>query len=193
MSSGLSFSWRRLALMLVFVLPPAAWFLVKPVRVIAPSLVNVTCPVATVCVDDPALFDEAARLYAEAETFVSRNVTQIGTPPRVIFCSTEACAQDFGLGRRAAVTLGTLGTVIGPRAWVPYLVRHEMIHYVQARRMNVYRLLFMPQWWTEGMAYALSGDPRVPLPQPWESDRQRFLQWYQGIDRDRLWVEARKL
>lgn len=189
----MGFSWRRLAILLVVVGLPLAWFLVKSVRVVAPGLVGVTCVTRTVCVDDTGRFEEAARLYAEAEAFVSANVDQIGTAPKVIFCSTEDCARSFGLGARAAVTHGTLGTIIGPRAWVPYLVRHEMIHYLQARRLNVYRLLVMPKWWIEGMAYAMSEDPRAPLGEPWESDRRRFLAWYRGVGKERLWQEARKL
>jgi hypothetical protein len=186
------FSWRRLAI-LVVVLPPVAWFLVKPVRVIAPTFVQVTCPHPTLCVDDPARLDEARKLYTEAEAFVSANVEQIGRSPRLVFCSTEQCAQSFGLGRRAAVSVGTLGIVLGPRAWVDHLVRHEMIHYVQARRLNVFRLLFMPKWFVEGMAYAMSDDPRAPLDQPFEGWRQEFRAWHGRIDAAALWPEARKL
>jgi hypothetical protein len=175
------------------VLPPAAWFIVKPVRVLAPALVNVPCQTATLCVDDPARFAEAEALYTEAEAFVSANVEQIGISPKLVFCSSEQCAESFGLGARAAVTQGTFGTVIGPRAWEPHLVRHEMIHYVQARRLNVYRLIFLPRWFVEGMAYAMSDDPRVPLAEPWESDRLQFLAWYEKVGRERLWQEARKL
>jgi hypothetical protein len=179
--------------MLVVVLPPAAWILVKPVRVLAPTLVDVRCLSATLCIDDPVRADEAQALYAEAEAYVSANVEQIGRPPKLVFCATEACAQSFGLGARAAVTVGTLGTVIGPRAWVPYLVRHEMIHYVQGRRINVLRLLFKPRWFVEGMAYAMSGDPRVPLPEPFEAYRRAFVEWYANVGRERLWEEARRL
>ncbi len=175
------------------VLPPVAWFLVKPVRVVAPTLVDVTCARPTLCVDDPAKLEEASKLYTEAEAFVSANVEQIGRSPKLVFCSTERCAQAFGLGARAAVSVGTLGIVVGPRAWTDYLVRHEMIHYVQGRRLNVFRLLFMPKWFVEGMAYAMSEDPRAPLAQPFESWRAEFRAWHGRIDPDTLWPEARKL
>lgn len=174
-------------------MPLVSWFVVKPVRVVAPTLVNVTCPRPTLCVDDPTRLDEASALYTEAEAFVSANVEQIGRSPKLVFCSTEQCAQSFGLGRRAAVSVGTLGIVVGPRAWHDYLVRHEMIHYVQGRRLNVLRLLFMPKWFVEGMAYAMSGDPRVPLPEPFEGWREEFRAWHGRIDANALWAEARKL
>jgi hypothetical protein len=177
----------------VFVLPPAAWFVVPAVRVLAPTWVGVTCVSDRLCVDDPALAGPAAALAAEAEDFVSRNIDQVGRPPRIVFCSTDACARKFGLGLRASLTLGTFGIVIGPRAWQPYLVRHEMIHYLQGRRLNVYALLFKPKWFVEGMAYALSEDPRHPLNEPFESWRAQFLAWYAQVGRERLWREARKL
>jgi hypothetical protein len=179
--------------MLLVVLPVAAWFIVKPVRVLAPSLVDVACPMPMVCVDDPARLAEAAALYDEAQAFVSSHVAPVTPPPKVVFCSTAACAASFGLGARAAVTLGTWGTVIAPRGWQPYLVRHEMIHVVQARRLNVFRLLFVPKWFVEGMAYTLSEDPRPALAEPWESYRREFREWYAKVGKERLWEEARKL
>jgi hypothetical protein len=54
-------------------------------------------------------------------------------------------------------------------------------------------MLFLPRWLVEGMAYALSEDPRLPLPEPQESERRQFMAWYAQVGRDRLWAEARKL
>ena len=191
--SNSRFSWTRLLFLLLVVVPVASWFVVKPVRVIAPTWAGVSCPTANVCVDDPARLEEARALYEEAEAFVSANVYQMGRLPRVVFCSSEACAQGFGLGPRAAVTVGTFGTVIGPRAWTPYLVRHEMIHFLQGRRLHALALLVKPRWFVEGMAYALSDDPRRPLDPPFEAWRQEFLDWYGKVGKDRLWSEAGRL
>jgi hypothetical protein len=85
------------------------------------------------------------------------------------------------------VTLGTLGTVIGPRAWKPYYVRHELIHQAQGQRIGVIALLFEPGWVVEGMAYGLSEDPRVPLAEPFESQRKEFLRWYGAIEPRAIW------
>lgn len=177
----------------MLVLPPAAWFIVRPVRVVAPELAGATCIRATLCVDDLARSQQAQALYDEALAFVSAKVAPVGTPPKVVFCSTQACADSFGLGARAGVTTATLGTVIAPRAWNPWIVRHEMIHYVQARRLNVLALRLKPQWLIEGMAYALSEDPRPALAEPWESDRRLFRAWYAKVGRERMWEEAGKL
>lgn len=179
----------RLLAMLVFV-PVFAWFAVRPVRVIAPELSGVSCLSAAVCVDDKARFEEAVRLHAEGLAFVSAKVNAIHGVPKMIFCATQACSDAFGLGRRSAVTLGTLGTVVGPRAWKPFYVRHELIHYLQAERLGTLYLLLKPQWFVEGMAYALSEDPRSPLGEPFESHRRKFLLWLPSIGPRTLWQAA---
>jgi len=182
----------RLLVMLVAV-PLVAWFAVKPVRVLEPRLAGVSCVSATVCVDDLTRVEEAVGLYAEGMAFVPDLLGSFKGRPRVIFCATQACADSFGLGARAAVTVGTMGTVIGPRAWASFFVRHELIHYAQAERLGTLRLLFKPQWFVEGMAYALSQDPREPLTEPFESQRKRFRAWYAAVGKQGLWQAARDL
>jgi len=182
----------RLLLMLVAV-PLIAWFAVKPVRVVAPGLTGIYCPNTSVCVDDASRLVQAAGLYAEGVAFVPDLLGPFKGKPRVIFCASQACAETFGLGARAAVTVGTWGTVIGPRAWEAYFVRHELIHYAQAERIGTLRLLFKPQWFVEGMAYSLSQDPREPLTEPYESQRRRFRAWYATVGNQALWQAARDL
>lgn len=179
---------HRLAILVLLVAPALAWALVKPVRVVAPALADVACS-GQVCVDDRARTDEAARLLADAQADVERKVGAFEQPPKVIFCATQACADYFGLGKRSAVTVGTTGTVIGPRAWKPYYVRHELLHRAQGEHIGVVPLLFKPGWIVEGMAYGLSEDPRMPLAEPFESQRREFMAWYARIDPTRLWSE----
>lgn len=184
---------KRLALgglVLVPLIPLVAWSLVKPVRVVAPQWAGVTCISPALCIDDPTRAELATGLYLRAAEFVSRQVAPVEGPPRVIFCVTQTCADAFGLGARSAFTVGTWGTVIGPRAWQPYYVRHELIHYVQFKHLGNYRALRSPAWFVEGMAYALSEDPRKPLSEPFESYRGQFLSWYAGMGRDQLWQKA---
>lgn len=183
----------RLALLLLVVVPFAAWFLVKPVRLLVPQLAPVSCADASVCVDDLSRLAGATGLYAEATGFVANAISPIRGAPKVIFCTTQACADYFGLGARSAVTLGKFGTVIGPKAWLPYYVRHEMIHYLQAENIGVLPLLLKPSWFVEGMAYSLSQDPRPTLAEPFEGYRRSFVSWYAGVGKERVWAEAEKL
>lgn len=182
-------SLQRLALLLLLVVPVASWFVVKPVRVVAPTLAGVTCPTAQICLDDASQLGGATALLAEAQGFVAIRLAPLRKAPRVVFCSTAACAETFGLGARSAVTVGTLGTVIGPRAWKPYYLRHELIHQLQAERLGVLSTLFKPAWFVEGMAYALSDDPRAVLAEPWQGYRARFGDWYVGSGGD-VWAAA---
>ncbi|SFU53407.1 hypothetical protein SAMN05216350_102416 [Polaromonas sp. YR568] len=186
-------SWKVRLLTLPIIIAVAAWFFVKPVRVILPEAAGVSCLSASVCVDDAARFREANELYAEGLAFVTPLLESIHGRPRVIFCASRACADSFGLGARSAVTLATFGTVIGPGAWKPYYVRHELIHYLQAERLGTLGLLFKPEWFVEGMAYGLSQDPRAPLAEPFESHRRRFLAWHAALVKQTVWQAAEGL
>jgi hypothetical protein len=177
-------------LLLLIVVPALAWAVVRPVRVLAPGLAPVSCANG-ICVDVPERAPEAVRLVQDSRSFVVARVGSLPEGATMIFCATQRCADHFGLGLRSAVTLGSAGTVIGPRAWKPYYVRHELIHQAQARHIGVVRLLWTPAWIVEGMAYGLSDDPRAPLSEPFESQRRRFLAWYAGIPPGTLWTALR--
>jgi hypothetical protein len=184
---------KRLAIVVFLVAPLAAWIVVKPVRVIAPQMVGVHCVSDTICVDDLSRLNEAINLRQEALAFVAGSISPISGDPKIIFCSSKDCAESFGLGARSAVTLAKFGTIIGPQAWKPYYVRHEMIHYLQGEKIGVIAALFKPKWFIEGMAYSLSNDPRMPLAQPFELYRTQFNRWFNTSGKENLWEEVRKL
>jgi hypothetical protein len=186
-------SLRRLALLIFGITPVVAWLLVKPVRVVAPALVGISCPIENVCVDDMTKLPEALALHEEGLVFVSTTLRPLRSSPKVIFCATTNCAESFGLGARSAVTVARFGTVIGPNAWKPYYVRHEMIHVLQGEQIGVLALLLKPAWFVEGMAYFLSEDPREVLAEPFESHRQLFKHWYHTTPKELVWQAARDL
>ena len=167
----------------------------KPLRVIAPSLAPVTCISKKICIDDTARADDAEKLYREALAFVNTNLAQIQNPPRMYFCAAEQCSQHFGLGEVAGYAASTQGIVIKPNGWKDYIVRHELIHHLQAEKLGNVGMFLRPEWLREGMAYSLSQDPRRPLPKSLglEVLRQKFEDWYSEIDPDDLWEEAQKL
>jgi hypothetical protein len=183
----------RLVVLFGVVAPALAWAVVKPVRVVAPTWAGVVCVDDVLCTDEPPQAEAARALYRDAVAHLEAQLGPLGGAPRVVFCASQACADAFGLGARSAVTFATWGTVIGPHAWQPHYVKHELIHYAQGRHVGVVRLLFKPAWFVEGMAYALSEDPRPVLGEPFEAHRKKFLAWHAWIDRSRLWAEAGKL
>lgn len=45
----------------------------------------------------------------------------------------------------------------------------------------------------EGMAYALSDDPRPELSEPYQTYRVRFEEWYRSVGKEMLWEFAHEL
>lgn len=179
----------RISFLLFVITPILAWFMVKPVRIVAPGLVGIKCYEDGVCLDSGSL-EEAKVLRHEAIDFLSKKVGVFEKAPRVIFCSSWECAGKFGLGKRSAVTVGTFGSAISPRAWKSYYIRHELIHQMQAQEMGLLKCLILPSWLIEGMAYALSEDPREPLSEPWQGYRSKFINWSKSIGGSGIWSSA---
>ncbi|MBF5008214.1 hypothetical protein [Burkholderia pseudomultivorans] len=177
---------------LLVALPIAAYAFVKPLRVVAPALLpGVSCPRADICTDDPAKLGAAQRLYDDGAARAAAAVGAFRQAPRVVFCSTRACADQFGLGERAALTLGNFGVVVAPRGWQTFFVAHELIHHRQAEVLGNVAVATKPRWLIEGMAYSLSGDPRHPLKEPFEAWRARFDAWHVTLGAQPLWDAAR--
>ena len=192
-SNVMTLMLKRILIIILLSLPLAAWAFFKPVRILAPELIGVTCVSAVICLDDSSRVAEASALYQNALQFVGSSIGEIEEPPRVVFCASEACNESFGF-KSAANTIGTFGIVISPRAWKPYYLRHEMIHHLQKERLGNFKgWLVTPDWFMEGMAYLLSEDPRPILPEPLQQYRSEFATWYKQVGRERLWLEADKL
>ena len=180
-------------LIVLLLIPGASWAFYKPVRVLAPELNGVTCVSDSICMEDVSRHEEASALYDAALGFVNAAVGAVEEWPRAIFCSTQDCFQSFGFDRAAAHTVGVSGIVVGPRGWKSHFMRHEIIHHLQAERLGVFEQWRSPEWFKEGMAYALSQDPRPVLSEPWQGYRSRFGEWFQSVGRKHLWIEAAKL
>jgi len=179
-------------LSIVIITPVAAWFLIEPVRIIAPEVLDIKCYANGLCLDNAEKYEQARKLRLDAIEYLRKDIGSFEKPPRLIFCSSWKCATKFGLGKRSAVTFATQGSAISPRAWKPYYVRHELIHQLQAQELGLIKYLLLPSWLSEGMAYSLSQDPRNPLTQPWEGYRKRFIEWHTGIDHSDTWSAIEK-
>ena len=87
----------RLVLLILAVTPLLAWFAVKPVRVVAPTVAGLICPAKFVCVEAAEKLPEATALYEDAVMFARKQVGPLQGNPSVVFCSTKACTENFGL------------------------------------------------------------------------------------------------
>lgn len=164
-------------LVILLVSPVLAFVFYKPVRVLLPETFGVTCSENNICIDDVTQLNTAAILLNSAKEYLETQQKLSIGEPKVIFCSTKKCQTTFGLSKRAGLTIGIFGIVIGPRGWKQHIVAHELIHYWQAENFGSLVLLNGESWLIEGMAYALSNDPREKLEEPFESYRQRFNNW----------------
>ena len=179
---------------LLVALPIAAYALVKPLRVIVPALVpGVSCPRADICTDDAAKLGAAQQLYRDGAARAAAAVGGFRAAPRIVFCATRACADAFGLGTRAALTLGGFGIVIAPRGWQTYFLAHELIHHRQAEVLGNLAVVTKPRWLIEGRVYSLSDDPRHRLAQPFEAWRTQFAAWNAARGAQPLWDAARAI
>ena len=61
---------KRLLLFCMLCIPFAAGAFVKPMKVVAPELVGLSCISDSICTDDVSHFQEVAALYDEAVLFV---------------------------------------------------------------------------------------------------------------------------
>ena len=138
------------------------------------------------------LISKAIALKQDAVAYLESQVGTFVAVPRVLYCSSAACAKSYGFSSQGAYTVGSYGIVVGPRGWQPHFVRHELIHHLQVERWGSLRTwLLKPDWLIEGMAYSLSEDPRHPLPEPLQGWRQKFEEWH-ATAHEGLWTEADK-
>lgn len=178
----------------LFILPITAWLLYKPVRILAPAFNGMNCVSNSICLEDTDRINEASLLFDIALAFVNSEIGEIRNKPRIIFCSTENCNQSFGFHAPAkAHTIGLSGIVIGPYGWNEHIIRHELIHHLQAERLGIIRQWRSPSWFKEGMAYSLSQDTRLTLTKPLLDYKAEFESWFDTVGEENIWQEARKL
>lgn len=183
-------------LLILLASPIATWFLFKPSRVLLPTLTGMTCVDEYICIDEPSHLPQAQSLYHDALRFVETRIGDIQSPPRAVFCVTEACSKIYGMhegsyGYAAAYNVGTFGMAISYRGWQPYYLRHELIHHLQNEHLgSLNAWFFKPDWFKEGMAYALSNDPRRPLPLKLEQWRHQYKRWAKTVPDAQFWAMA---
>ncbi|MGZ0079825.1 hypothetical protein [Methylomonas sp. YC3] len=166
-------------LAVIFLLVPiSALAFFRPVRVLIPEAFGVHCNEQHLCIDDVSLLAAAQSLLYDSKSDLARQWGLSIGEPKIVFCSTEQCRSAFGLSNKAGFTLGNFAIAIAPRGWQRHYVAHELIHHWQADQFGSLALLSGEQWLIEGMAYALSNDPREELHQPFESYRQQFNDWH---------------
>ncbi len=185
---------KRLIVLVLAIIPLAAWGLYSPMRVLAPELNGMTCINETLCIDDVRKTNEAQKLYHESSRVVAKTLGPFNDEPRAIFCMTEQCYKSFGFkAPSVAHTVGVSGVVISPRGWNINKIVHEFTHHIQAERLGVVQMLFKPEWLIEGMAYCISNDNMNDVPQRYVEAKNHFVKWQLENGNKNLWEAARNL
>jgi hypothetical protein len=186
---------RRVGLVLLGLVVAAGLLvgLVRPARIVLPPrLLGLTCAGA-VCTDRAGRLPEAQALYAAAVAANTRDLGPVVPIRRVVLCTTDTCFHTFSGGRATATTIADLGIVVSPSGWQDHYLRHELVHHWQARELGLVARYRDPRWLIEGMAYALSDDPRPTLVEPNQTYRTRFVRWYASVGPANLWPAARSV
>ncbi|MGD8784334.1 MAG: hypothetical protein PVG75_07840 [Thioalkalispiraceae bacterium] len=168
---------KVIAIILIFI-PVAIFIFVKPIKIFIPEIAGVVCVKEWLCIDDVNKLENAAFLYESALKDIESKLTPFKEKPKVIFCSTESCFTAFGFKKAAAQSVASFGVVVAPRGWQMHYLKHELIHQWQSDKFGSISVWMAPKWLTEGMAYALSDDPRESLSEPFQGYREKYNNKY---------------
>lgn len=144
------------------------------VVVMFPVVASTTCPwcygmtkaAPRLYVDDGASRAERRRAAAVVDAAGSRVATFYGSresAPRVLACTTAACYAHIGGGRERGVAVLNRAVILSPRGLDPVIASHEMSHVKLHRRLGS-SADDVPQWFDEGLAVLVAGDPRYLRP-----------------------------
>lgn len=156
----------------------------RPIKLIFPNICGFKKVANNLFVDEISKSDEIQQLYQSTLENVIDEFKLKNFEPKVIFCSQIENFNKFGLHKEAAHAFWPFAIVISPRGWQKHYLKHEFIHFIQVKKLGIIKFLSMPDWFIEGMAYALSDDPRGTLSEPFESYRLEFKNWLKSRKRD---------
>lgn len=140
-----------------------------PLKIATPQLFGMHCA-AQVCTEDEQDLAAALELFRSARGEVEALADTKLPNLHAVMCKSDACYARFGGGAERAISFPFLGMVVAGRSWQNYIVRHEMIHWLQFEHFGAFETMSYPAWFREGMAYALSEAPASDIP-------PEFVQW----------------
>jgi len=100
--------------------------------------------------------DQLAGLVADARRRVESFYGDRESDPRLVACFTDDCYAHIGGGREKGIAVLNRAVMLSPRGLDAVIASHEMAHVELHRRLDAQA----PQWFDEGLAVVVSGDPR---------------------------------
>ncbi|WP_336215115.1 hypothetical protein [Nonomuraea sp. LPB2021202275-12-8] len=83
--------------------------------------------------------------------------------PALLICLTEDCYQRIGGGKERGIAVLNRAVMLSPRGLDPVIASHELSHVELHERLGGGSDI--PQWFDEGLAVAVSNDPRYLAPE----------------------------
>ncbi|MEU1387616.1 MULTISPECIES: hypothetical protein [unclassified Nonomuraea] len=165
---------RRVWKVVVVALAGLLFAVVGGVALAYPSLAATTCPGCYgltelspgVHVEDGLTPAQREHVGEVADQAARRVTTFYGgrlSSPGLLVCLTEACYRRIGGGQERGVAVLNRSVMLSPRGLDPVIASHEMSHVELHARLA--SSADVPQWFDEGLAVVVSGDPRHLAPE----------------------------
>lgn len=176
-------NWFKAALALIALSAGAAYAALPGAhRALTPALFNVPSIEDSIYTDAPERREEFLTLLKEARSRSEAFFGPLQRSPRIIFCTTERCADTFGL-KPLGITYGRHLILLGPKGVNEMILTHELAHVQLHSSLGVQDIFTprIPAWFNEGLASYLANDPRLTTYEPsearWITQAQSFRDW----------------
>lgn len=109
---------------------------------------------------------EISIILDEARQRVSGFYGSLRSNPRILICVTPSCYQRIDGGGSKGMAIMTFALFLSPHGTTPVIASHELSHIELHARLGLWQTWrrAAPQWFDEGVAVAVSGDPRYLAP-----------------------------
>lgn len=117
---------------------------------------------------------------------------ELQSDPKIIACHTSECYRQFGGNSEKGVGYGIFSLRLSPRGLSQTYIAHELTHIEFHDRVGLLRIwLDVPQWFDEGLATYVSGDPRYGE-QAWlrATENGRHVPSVHQLNTLRAWIHA---
>jgi hypothetical protein len=112
---------------------------------------------------DSGLSDAQRRQIADTVAAARQRVHDfygdVASVPRLLVCLDDDCYRRIGGGRERGIAVLNQAVMLSPRGVDTVIASHEMSH-VELAHLRGSRAEQVPQWFDEGLAVLVSGDPR---------------------------------
>ncbi len=169
----------------------------RATKLIVPEIFGMEKISDTVYVNENMSDEARAELlnnYKKARNNIKLVYGDVLSNPDVVACSTEQCYQKFSGVSARAISYGGSTFLLSPRGLTSQIISHEWSHNeLYVRIDNFWKMRNIPQWFDEGMAVVVSGEPthsmevwheikKSDMPIPSLNELESLADWFAAIE-----------